>query len=288
MYFYISVYSGLNNKLIPLLSLLRIANKENKKIKCYWSNKCWGNKSISNNYHFLDLFESIENIDFIDKNEFNKMYNSKVKIYNKNGSDRDRNEIIYKPSGDLSIVFYNIVHPISYKEDNVLGYIVPYPKETKSITPFITDFREVIKKLIPKQHILSKINNFIKKIDLDNTIAVHIRLKDGGFRDIKYKDVESYIYSIKDKKIYLACDSIDIENKLKSKFNNIIVFDLPFGDYNEKFMNNSNGLKNTVCELFILSKFKTFFGTPGSSFSLMVWLLSDNKNLEFWCDDPWK
>ena len=53
-------------------------------------------------------------------------------------------------------------------------------------------------------------------------------------------------------------------------------------------MNNSNGLKNTVCELFILSKFKTFFGTPGSSFSLMVWLLSDNKNLEFWCDDPWK
>ena len=45
-YFYIKVYSGLNNKLIPLLSLLRIAKKENKIIKCYWGNDAYINKNM--------------------------------------------------------------------------------------------------------------------------------------------------------------------------------------------------------------------------------------------------
>ena len=69
--FYICVHSGLNNKLIPLLSLLRIAKKENRKILCYWDNDAYLSKSL---FKFNDLFENIKEIKFISKNEFYKQY----------------------------------------------------------------------------------------------------------------------------------------------------------------------------------------------------------------------
>ena len=101
MSFFIHVYSGLNNKLIPLLSLLRIAKKENKNIKCYWGRDAYLSKSL---FDFYDLFENIKEIDFISSSDFLKEYNNKNNIvYNKSGSCRDRNEIIYKTR-------YNIIY----------------------------------------------------------------------------------------------------------------------------------------------------------------------------------
>ena len=54
MTFFIHVYSGLNNKIIPLISLLRIALKEKKEIRC-----CWGADIYKSNYgiNFYDFFE---------------------------------------------------------------------------------------------------------------------------------------------------------------------------------------------------------------------------------------
>ena len=62
MFFFIHLHSGLNNKLIPLLSLLRIARKEKKKIKCYWGNDAYLSKSL---FNFNDLFEDIKEIEFV-------------------------------------------------------------------------------------------------------------------------------------------------------------------------------------------------------------------------------
>ena len=288
MVFYIYVYSGLNNKLIPLLSLLRIARKENKDIKCYWGSDAYISNSI---FEFSDLFEPINNITFIEQNEYDKVFiNNKCKIYNKDGSDRNRKEIIYQSSNNISI-FNKIVHLISYKEDNIIGNYVPYPREKIFETNIITELKLIIKELKPKQKIIDKINTTIKKFEENNIIGFHIRTTDGGFTDIPYNKVYNVIdkYIKNNFKIYISCDNLILEKNIISKYSsNIIYFDNPFGEnYEDKFNRTTYGTINAICEMFILSKCNIFLGTPGSSFSFMVWLLRNDKYLDFWCDNPW-
>ena len=290
MTFYIHVRSGLNNKLVPLLSLLRISRKENKIIRCYWGIDAYMNKCL---FLFTDLFKNIDDIEFISIQEYNKQfYNSNNKIYNKLGSDRDRNEIIYKKDNNIS-VFNKIVHLISYNDDNIIGDYVPYPRITKEPTEFIQELREVIKDLKPIDEIQDKINNVTKHFNEKNVVGLHIRTTDGGFIDIPSNDIFLFIQQLinknKDIKIYISCDNLSLENEIISKFPNIIIYFLnPFGNnYSDKFNRNSYGTINAVCEMFILSKCNRFYGTPGSSFSFMVWLLRNDHLLEFWCDNPW-
>jgi hypothetical protein len=289
MIFYIYVHSGLNNKLIPLLSLLRIAKKENKDIKCYWGPDAYILNSI---FEFNDLFEPINNISFIDKNEYDKVFkNNKYTIYNKNGSDRDRKEIIYISNNNISI-FHKIVHLISYKEDNVIGNYVPYPRSKICETNIITELKLIINELKPKQNIIDKIDTITTKFKGNNVIGFHIRTTDGGFTNIPRNEVYNVIdkYVKNNFKIYISCDNLKLEKNIISKFSsNIIYFDNPFGNkYEDKFDRKSYGTINAICEMFILSKCNKFLGTPGSSFSFMVWLLRNDNILDFWCNNPWK
>lgn len=287
MFFYIHVHSGLNNKLIPLISLLRIARKENKKIYCFWGNDAYLSKSL---FSFLDLFEPIKDINFINFYEFNKQFNKQNKIYNKKGSDRDRNEIIYHSNNNNS-VFYKIVHLISFPTDNIINHFVPYPREKIKTTEFINELRIIIKELKPQKFIIKKINYLINFIKNNLVVGLHIRTTDGGFKDIEFKNSFNIIEEYIKKKyiIYISCDNIINENILKKKYNkNIIFFNKPFGNkYQDKFNRSTYGTLNAICEMFILSECKYFFGTPGSSFSFMVWLLRNDIDLNFWCENPW-
>ena len=287
MSFYIHVYSGLNNKLIPLLSLLRIGRKENKTIKCLWGNDIYVSKP---SFKFNDLFEDIEGIEFINNTEFVANFNNKDNIiYNKHGSDRDRNEIIYNTNSKNS-VFYKIVHIISYKNDNVIGNYVPYPREKIYKNILIDELRNVIKFLKPKKDILNKIDMelFNKKI-----LGIHLRTTDGGFVDIPknniFKYIDNFLKNNPDYLIYISCDNFVLENQIIKKFTDKICYlRSPFGNtYNDKFNRNSYGVKNAICEMFSLSKCSKFVGTPGSSFSFMVWLLRNDNTLDFWCENPW-
>lgn len=291
MTFYIYVRSGLNNKIVPLLSLLRIAKKENRKIKCCWGEDAYINKSI---FSFLDLFNEIDGIEFINHYEYMNNFNDRnSKVYNRDGSDRNRDEIIYKEDKNDIIVFNKIVHLISYPTDNVINNYVPYPRVMKETTQIISELREVIKNLKPVNEIQCKINNITCDFEENNVIGLHIRTTDGGFTDIPSKDVFGFIYNLldtnKDAKIYISCDTLSLENEIKKKFsNNILYFSNPFGEnYSDKFNRSSWGTINAVCEMFILSKCNKFYGTPGSSLSFMVWLLRNDKFLEFWCKNPW-
>jgi len=289
MTFFIHVRSGLNNKLIPLLSLLRIAKKENKNIKCYWRNDAYLSKSL---FNFYDLFENIKEIDFISPSDFLKEYNNKNNIvYNKSGSDRDRNEIIYKTNNKPS-VFFKIVHMISYKNDNVIGKYVPYTRESTLKSLIIDELREVITDLKPKKDILNKINFDLFKNN--KILGLHIRTTDGGFKYIPKNNIFNYVSNfLKNNplyKIYISCDNFKLEQKIIQKFpNKIYYLKNPFGNkYEDKFNRSTFGTKNAVCEMFSLSKCSKFVGTPGSSFSFMVWLLRNDNVLKFWCENPWK
>ena len=291
MTFYIYLHSGLNNKLVPLVSLLRIAKKENRKIKCYWGEDAYLNNSL---FSFINLFNNIDNIEFISLNEYMNNFNNKNnKIYNKNGSDRNRNEIIYKKENNDIVVFHKIVHLISYKDDNVIDNYFPYPRNNKEVTQIIFEVRDMVKYLKPVEQIQSKINYNIDKFKNSNVIGIHIRSTDGAFAKIPSKDIFGFIQNLlnKDKhiKIYISCDDFLLENNIIKQFSdNILYFSNPFGNnYSDKFNRKSWGTMNAVCEMYILSKCDHFYGTPGSSFSFMVWLLRNDKFLEFWCKNPW-
>lgn len=290
MNFYIYVHSGLNNKIIPLVSLLRIANKENKQIYCLWGEDAYCNKCIVQN---IELFEPIKNVSFINKTEFMKQYtNNNNKIYNKNGSDRNRNEIIYSNNNKNS-VFYRIVHLISYKEDNVIGNFVPYPREKIYENNFIKEMRITIKNLTPIKCIQNKINETINNFSHYKTIGLHIRTTDGGFTDIPKNEIIPFINNLIKKyisyKIYISCDNIKTEKEIINTFGDkILKFDNPFGNsYNDKFNRFSYGTINALCEMYILSNCDIFYGTPGSSFTFTTWLLRNDKELKFWCNNPW-
>lgn len=290
--FYIAVHSGLSNKLIPLLSLLRIANKENKKIMCLWDKFAYQKDII---FHFNDLFKPIKNIKFINKNEYIKEFNnSRNKIYNKNGSDRDRNEVIYKNSGINNTIFNYIVHSISYSKDNVVGKFIPTPRIKTICNDFIDEFRIEVKKLKPVDEIQNKIDTVVNKFKNEKILGIHIRTTDGGFTDIddnKSLDyIKLFLTNNPNWKIYLASDNNKSEKKIIDMFgkDKIYVFSDPFGKiYEDKFNRSTYGVINGVCDLFILSKCNKFIGTPGSSFSYMAWLLREDNILDFWCDNPW-
>lgn len=301
MTYYIYVYSGLGNKLLPLLSLLRISKKENQNIECYWGEGGYKN----NNYEFLDLFKPIENIKLINKSEFNKKFKSnQYKIYNKHGSDRDKKELIYNSSND-SAIFYKIVHLIHYKDDNIIGKFAPYPREKVIKNNFINELRLILKDLKPIDKILEKINTVTKLFKNNKVLGLHCRCAEvayndkkkviqpkGGFDKIKFNTIHNVIekYINMNYKIYISCDNLTNEKILLNKYgNNIIVFSNPFGNtYEDKFNRFTYGQINAVCEIFILSKCTEFLGTPGSSFSFLIWLLRNENECNFWCNDPWK
>ena len=292
MSFCLHVHSGLNNKLVPLLGLLRIAKKENRKLKCYWGNDAYVTKSL---FLFNDLFENIDNLEFITIREYTNLFNNQNnKIYNKSGSDRDRSGVIYTNNDKNEMVlFHKVVHLISYQHDNAIGNYIPYPRVIKEISPIISELREIAKLLKPVEKIQSRIDTTIENFKDINVIGLHIRTTDGGFTDIPSKDVFGFINNLIQKnngsKIYISCDTLVLENEIKNSFsNNILYFSSPFGDnYSDKYNRGTWGTINAVCEMFILSKCNKFYGTPGSSLSFMVWLLRNDKFLEFWCKNPW-
>ena len=296
MTFCLHVHSGLNNKLVPLLGLLRIAKKENRKVKCLWGNDAYINRVL---FTFNDLFESIDNLELITIEEYMNLFNNQNnKIYNKSGSDRDRSGVIYTNNDKNEMVlFHKVVHLISYQDDNAvgnaLGNYVPYPREIKEIKPIISELREIAKLLKPVEKIQTRINSTIENFKDNNVIGLHIRTTDGGFTDIPSKDVFGFIKNMihenHGSKIYISCDTLALENEIKKTFpNNILYFTNPFGDtYSEKYNRSSWGTMNALCEMFILSKCDKFYGTPGSSLSFMVWLLRNDKLLDFWCKNPW-
>lgn len=307
----IHVRSGLNNKLVPLMSLLKIANKNNTKILCYWEKNGVINNIERDENHFNYLFENIENIKFINLNELKKI-SRRCHIMNPNSSDHDRNSIIFPENISKDIFFNQVVHSIHLKNENIVGRYVPYPREKISKDKYIDDLREAYNQLKPKKEIRERIDSFIDNNFLDKKVlGLHIRTTDtknrkgcqivkdnlcghrtGGFTSIDYSKsfdfIQNFLNDNTEWYVYISCDFIEIEKYILEKFGNkILYFDKPFGEKYEDKFDIYNGLKNSISEMCILSKCNKFLGTPGSSFSFSVWLLRQDELLDFWCENPW-
>ena len=291
--FYIKVHSGLGNKIIPLLSILRIAQKENKKVNCYWSNLNRNFKKLDNT-HFLKLFEPINNINFINGIKYNKIKNSNTIYLHTLESHSIKGYIKSTKLNSINknkiIVVENIVHYISLQNEIVFKKYDRWPLGDVTKSDVIKEICKYAKKLKPLKDIQNKIDNIVTNLNIDKIkyLGVHVRVKDGGHPknnvNTLINKVQIFLNKNPDWKIYLATDSLDIEKKICNKFpNKVCYMKNPFGKkYKDKVKNNLYGLKNAICELFILSKCNKLLGTKKSSFSVLAWLLSNLNELMIW------
>ena len=275
MSFYINLISGLNNKLIPLISLLRIANKENKRIFVYWNN----NLKINSINDSLEELLDIKNVTIIKREEYyNELLNKDNIIYNNNS--------FYKNTSK-TCVFLNTVHPIMYIEEKEYNILKPYPKKPIFTTELIQDYRNIIKEVKIHKQISERVKKTICNFEDKHVIGVHLRTSDGSFRLHNHNMIYSFIkekVKLDNVYIYLSCDTIIFEKKIKSLFDNkILLFNSPFGNcYEDKFNRTTYGSINGFCEMYILSKCNEFYGTPTSSFTFMTWLFRNDNILKFY------
>lgn len=276
----INIWSGLCNQLLPLVSSHYLATKYKRKLFFYskplWicENQCIGTK-ITDFFIFEDTFIEVSNLLY--SNECN------IKLISKNGIYKNRlltSELMSKNN----IFIESVCHLIGSEFDNTELYNPQPTTEILKIDYLLTMHYEFIK-LKPIVSIQKKIEETLDYISVySNIISIHFRERDGGFMINNKFMLEQFISHIGSAtKIYLSCDSYETEKYIKNIYKDrIITMINPFGSDFEKTNNSNNAILNTICEIYILSKFDTFYGTKSSSFSFVVWLLSKNNKLNFW------
>ena len=142
-------------------------------------------------------------------------------------------------------------------------------------------YKTYLNHLIPKKHILDKINYFAENHFDDNTVSVHIRswLSSSNSRSNNKKskdrrinfDINTYIYHMKkfnNKKFFIAIDNFELKKKLLNIFGDKVIF--------YKRDKCLNAFINDYIELVLLSKNEYFISSYRSTFSQISFLYFKN------------
>lgn len=276
MNIYLNLQSGICNQLIPLISVIRICEKKGLKLNLNLSKlKMCGENSKYNLFDFFTIKFKYNNFEIINE-----------KVINIGGWKSYTLENLVKP-----IHFDKVCHIQGLKNDNLKLYN-PYPCKNIKKCKLLYELSNIIKNnLFINNNINNKIKQNLEQFNNNKIIGLHLRTKDGSFVDFFHKNRKKlylFIFNIlkknKSYKIYLSCDDIKIEKNIKYIFKDkILILKYPSGNkYEDKYNNNYFGVINSIIELYTLSKVNNLYGTPGSSFSFMSWLLSDLEELNFW------
>ena len=265
---------GLCNQLLPIVSCIYFCYKYNKKL--IYNAEVLEVVEYKTNYYIYEFFifpeicEKNNNLLDLDINYQIKLENTNII----NSNDLINNNIYIKNCYWLFCL------------DNENNSFKPQPFMNIIKNEYLLNIQKILKdiKLID---ILNEKILETTKLFSNNTIGIHFRGADGGFKSNKNKKdkLENFILSLeKNKNIYLSCDCYEIELKIKKKFKDrIITMINPFGnDDSQKVCNNKNSVMNSICEMYILSKCDEIYGTKHSSFTFTAWLLSNNNKLQFW------
>ncbi len=241
---------GLCNRLRSIDSARILAQKLDKKLFIIWEN----NHELGAD--FDELFKPISGIKVMNKQPYWLKFMVQAKtlkgIINKfsllHTGLKDENIKAYFRNTDwktelsrYKTIYIHTIHAFLYPED--FSYLKPVDEIQREINKTIAAFTE-------------------------NTISFHIRgtdhvqAKKESPLQLFIDKAEKEIAKDKNLKIYLATDEMEAKEKLSQRYpQNIITKNF------ELSRSNSNGLKNAVYDLFILSKTATIYGSHGSSFS---------------------
>ena len=262
-YIFLKVKNGLANRLRCLSSFYNYAKTFDKKLFVCWEpGMGWGSE------HFLDLFENIDDINFISSFEYEQFSKEHPNIEQ---FIRQKPPIYYTfdiAGGELLQIIEN--KSFCYQGDSALEYFLPKNIESKYL---------FFDKLVPKKNIKSKIERITSIFD-QNTIGVHIRKGDARNSPWKYfyelsnddffiKEMNREIDNNKNSNFYLSTDCEKTQNKFLEMFDDKIIC------LNKKFVESVDhekpkyGQEDALIDLFCLSSTNKIIGTYWSSFSTL-------------------
>lgn len=259
---YIKVTNGLSNRLRTLNSFYSFAKKNNKKLYV-----CWESGPGFSNEHFLDLFEPIEDIEFIDYREYYSKDHIRLDQFVKKNENNPDKYVFLKSIGYLINQINNC--DFSYEGNSCLEYMLP---------SFFQNNVNLYSKLKPQKNIQKLIDDVQIKIN-EHTLGVHIRRGDAWNSPWSDKycvsDDDSFFaeidYQIKNNdktNIFLSTDCKKTQNLFRNKYKDLIIVNekkifVESTDHTKEKLNQ----KDAVIDLFLLSNTKKIIGSNWSSFS---------------------
>ena len=286
------VYNGLANRLLPIISCLRLAKKTNRKINIVFRGTpirtCIPYYGVDCTYY--DLFKKNDNIiiDFDENNiKYDRTFNFEYWL---------NKETIIDVSGNCNIyVNYCLYTLLSFDDDkkSIFKNIQDRIKIPGEIffddigNELGTILREEIKPVDELQDEINKDMSVFKT----NMIGIHIRTSDGGFINHDWDNIVKNLISKsiiwcnenKDNGIFLATDSLKYYSEFASKFTtDQFIFYYPpeilcdtNSDNMDKFRNDKFNVLCAVVELYLLGSCNSkIIGTVNSTFSICSMLIA--------------
>jgi len=166
-------------------------------------------------------------------------------------------------------VFNKIIEDIDYTGQSTIEIIL----KNYNIDVTKDIYKELYKHIKPVDSIENKIDNFVKKNDIENLIGIHVRRTDytgnfiGKLLNGSNEDKEFFDFINKYSKnlpFYIATDNKETQDIYKNKYKNRALF-------YEKIKKSTNlrktTLENAIIDIYILSYCRKIKGTANSSFS---------------------
>ena len=159
-----------------------------------------------------------------------------------------------------------------------------YNRIPKKIKKEYIDIFSIFK---PNKDLENIINTYEKNNFNLKTISVHIRTWPVHYKRHKYNNLQNFINFMNkyddSYKFFVCSDSKCVIDKLKDIFNNrILTFSRKTTLINNKTLqdnrNSINGLRDDLCELYLLSKNKILIGSHTSTFTEVAWYLGGCTN----------
>lgn len=301
------VQSGMCNRLMPFITSYRLAMNLNLQYFLNWDNECRdtdysyeGEKTTYNH-----MFYNIDNVNYIDDYQLQSLIVNKktlvvkyleTNLHNVSIEDLLKNDVVF---------FYNYVHPIFTKEDNVIinSYSDCNLSWILDKTNYYKDLQNYFKLLKPVITIQEKINEVLIQFpeNKNNIIGFHIRHWPNSWVSTNNKYIQgnddkriiimnNAIKNNPDIKFFISTTDINIIKQLKNLYNEkIIYFENRFGltDNDKYYTSNQQNSKgnisknlNGVVDLYLLSNCNLIIGDVCSSYSHVAPLLNTNSTYQ--------
>jgi hypothetical protein len=291
----IVLHNGLNNRNLPLASVLRLAKKSNRKVNIIWTytpvRSCLEYKGDL--CKFNEIYKSIDGVTIDDYSE-----KKDQKIYEFKYWDNLDHVIDISGNNDIFINF--ALYPIISLDDR--SDIVINTQNTLKNKNYIElddlcyEIGDIMNNVLkPVDELQNEIDNYVKKFK-KNMLGLHIRTTDGDFVNFNWKEIinkliiESEKWLKKDSinnGLFLATDDLNVYIQLLCHFGNSLIFYNPpetlcNSKSSTKFNNDKYNVFVGLIELYLLSKCNSYIiGTSKSTFSFCAMLMAAKETKKY-------
>lgn len=289
------LHNGLNNRNLPLASVLRLAKKSNRKVNIIWTytpvRSCLEYKGDL--CKFNEIYKNIDNVTIDDPSnkQYQKIYEFKY---------WDNLDHVIDLSGNDNIFINYALYPIISFDDK--SNILSNTQNTLNTANYLElddvcyEIGDIMNNVLkPIDELQNEIDNCFKKFK-KNMLGLHIRTTDGDFVNYNWNKICDKLMEECEKwlkkdlinnAIFLATDDLNIYIKFLSHFGNSLIFYNPPEKLcntksNTKFNNDKYNVLVGVIELYLLSKCNCYIiGTSKSTFSFCGMLMSKKETKKY-------